>query len=195
MRLRSGFSDGSELVNKQRVCDYNFNFFTLKVIKLVLLSFIFLFLIVFGISLFIPSHVRISRAVNIMSSADSVLGKIGDMNKWKEWYPGFDTLHVEPLSSKEGRLISAKLSATLISITVDKRDEVKAEFRSGNKNPIISGWEARSYNNSDSLTLQWYLDFKLKWYPWEKFFSLAYDKMYDTQMEEGLRKLKKNVER
>ncbi|MEJ0105618.1 MAG: hypothetical protein WDO19_24995 [Bacteroidota bacterium] len=60
---------------------------------------------------------------------------------------------------------------------------------------MISGWEAKSYNQSDSLTVQWYLDFKLKWYPWDKFFSLAYDKMYGTQMEQGLKNLKENVER
>jgi polyketide cyclase/dehydrase/lipid transport protein len=165
-----------------------------KVIKLAILSFLFLFLIVFGISLFIPSHIRISRAVNLKSSADSVLAEISDMNKWKEWYPGFDTLHLDPLSQENGRLVSAKLSATIISITDARQNEVKAEFKSGNKRPVISGWEARSYNHSDSLTLQWYLDFKLKWYPWEKFFSLAYDKMYGTQMEEGLRNLKKNIE-
>lgn len=117
------------------------------------------------------------------------------MNKWKEWYPGFDTMRIEPISSKEGRLVSAKLSSTSISIISNKLGEVKAEFKSAGKNPVIGGWQAKSYNNSDSLTLQWHLDFKLKWYPWEKFFSLAYDKMYGTQMEQGLRNLKKNVER
>ncbi len=154
-----------------------------------------MFLVVFGISLFIPSHIRISRAVNIKSSADSVLNQISDMNKWKQWYPGFDTMMIEPLSSKEGRLVSGKLASTIISITESRAGEIKAEFKSGSKNPVLSGWEAKSYNSSDSLTLQWYLDFKLKWYPWDKFFSLAFDKMYGIQMEEGLRNLKKNVER
>ncbi|MBS1573817.1 MAG: hypothetical protein JST09_00820 [Bacteroidetes bacterium] len=116
------------------------------------------------------------------------------MNKWKEWYPGFDTMRIEPLALKDGRVVSAQLSSTRISITDSKPGEVKAEFKSDDKNPVISGWEAKSYNSSDSLTLQWYLDFKLKWYPWEKFFSLAYDKMYGTPMEGGLQNLKKNVE-
>ena len=133
--------------------------------------------------------------MNVKSSADSVLNQINDMNKWKEWYPGFDTLVVVPLLSKDGRLVSGKLSSTVISITESNSEEIKAEFKSGNKNPVLSGWKAKSYNNSDSLTLQWYLDFKLKWYPWDKFFSLAFDKMYGMQMEEGLRNLKKNVER
>lgn len=105
----------------------------MKLIKLAILSFVFLFLVVFGISLFIPSHIRISRAVNIKSSADSVLNQISDMNKWKEWYPGFDTMRIEPISSKEGRLVSAKLSSTSISIISNKLGEVKAEFKSAGK--------------------------------------------------------------
>jgi hypothetical protein len=165
-----------------------------KLIKLAILSFVFLFLVVLGISLFIPSHIRISRAVNIKSSSDSVLNLISDMNKWKEWYPGFDTVQMERISSKDGRLVSAKLSSTIISITESTANEIKVEFKSASKSPVLGGWEAKSYNNSDSLTLQWYLDFKLKWYPWDKFFSLGFDKMYGMQMEEGLRNLKKNVE-
>lgn len=113
----------------------------MKVIRLAILSFVFLFLIVFGISLFIPSHVRISRAINIKSSNDSVLNEINDMNRWKKWYPGFDTLPLEPVSLKDGRLMSVKLLTTIISITDVKKSEVKAEFASGDKNPIISGWK------------------------------------------------------
>lgn len=168
----------------------------MKIIKLAILSVIFLFAVVLAISLFIPSHIRISRAVNLKPAADSVLNKINDLNKWKEWYPGFDTMNMEPVLLRDNHLISAKLQkTTTVTIITDKKDEVQAEFRSGNKNPVMSGWKMLSYNSTDSLTLQWYFDFKIKWYPWEKFFSLAYDKMYGTQMEAGLTNLKKSVER
>ena len=67
----------------------------MKIIKLAILSVIFLFAVVLIISLFIPSHIRISRAVNLKPTADSVLTKINDINSWKEWYPGFDTMIIE----------------------------------------------------------------------------------------------------
>lgn len=129
------------------------------------------------------------------TSSDEVLNQISDINKWKEWYPGFDTLKLQAETFKNGRMVSAVSSSTAISIFENSPGEVKAEFKSGTRKPVISGWQAISYNNSDSLTLQWYLDFKLRWYPWEKFFGLTYDKMYGIQMEEGLQRLKKNVER
>jgi hypothetical protein len=34
------------------------------------------------------------------------------------------------------------------------------------------------------------MDFKLKWYPWEKFKSLFYENFYGVQMEQGLSNLK-----
>lgn len=168
----------------------------MRVIKLAILSFIFLFAVVLVISLFIPSHIRISRAVNLKPGTDFVLNKINDLNEWKQWYPGFDTMTMEPVVEKDGRLVSARLQkTTTITIVSDKRDEVLAEFRSGNKKPVVGGWKMMSYHKTDSLTLQWYFDFSIRWYPWEKFFSLAYDKMYGSRMEAGLTNLKKSVER
>jgi len=55
--------------------------------------------------------------------------------------------------------------------------------------PVISGFKTIRHPG-DSLTLQWYMDFKLKWYPWEKFRSLFYENIYGVQMEQGLHNLK-----
>src|SRR5260370_35286267 len=100
-----------------------------RFIKLAVLSFIFLFLIVMTISTFIPSNVRISRAINIKSSPDSVVNEINDLNKWKKWYPGFDSLVLTPVTIKDGRWVSAKMTTTTISVTEPKPGEVNAEFK------------------------------------------------------------------
>lgn len=166
----------------------------MKILRFLVINIILLFIIVTTISLFIPSHVRISRAVN-MSFASGVLQEVDDIAKWKYWYPGFDTLKVETLQTKDGKLISVKIPGTVISIKSEAKDEVVATFKSGNKNPITSGWKTVGYSHTDSLTVQWYLDFRLRWYPWEKFTSLLYEKTYGIQMEAGLNNLKKMAER
>ena len=61
----------------------------MRFIKLAILSFIFLFLVVTAISLLIPSHIRISKAINIAPPKDSVLALIGDQNRWPQWHPAF----------------------------------------------------------------------------------------------------------
>jgi hypothetical protein len=64
--------------------------------------------------------------------------------------------------------------------------------QSGRKR-VINGWELYGGPASDSLTLQWYMDFQLGWYPWEKFSSLFYEKTYGAMMERGLLNLKKRL--
>ena len=66
----------------------------MRVIKLAILSFIILFLLVTIISLFIPSHIRISKATDINSTKEVVMSYITDPLKWKEWYPGADSLDI-----------------------------------------------------------------------------------------------------
>ncbi len=75
-----------------------------------------------------------------------------------------------------------------------KADERIAVMQKKNGKPMISGWKCIQQPGADSTTLQWYMDFKLRWYPWEKFSSLVFDKSYGGRMEQGLNNIKKIVE-
>ena len=169
----------------------------MKIIRFGFISILSLFVVITAISLLIPSSIRISRAININGQRKAVLTEIEDLNRWKYWYPGFDTLTIIPMGRQAQRLTVARIAstATTISIKTDSAGETVAQFSSGNRKSVTSGWKVITYSSNDSLTVQWYLDFKLRWYPWEKFLSLTYDKMYGQQMELGLNALKKNVER
>jgi hypothetical protein len=158
-------------------------------IRLVLLSIFFLFLVITGISLFIPSHVRISRATNLSAVSGSVLQQVGDVTKWKNWYPGLSGS--EPITFSIVDSTRMILQGTTITLKEKSDSGVIAEYQTASHRPVISTWKLIRYSQSDSLTLQWYMDFHLHWYPWEKFFSLVYDKMYGSQMEVGLNNLKK----
>ncbi|MBN8876075.1 MAG: SRPBCC family protein [Sphingobacteriales bacterium] len=166
-------------------------------LKLIILSFVFLFTVVWLISLLIPSRVRISRAVNIHANKDSILSMVKDPMHWKEWYPGLDSS--KPLYV-EGRLKGAILSdkdpqhPVYLELEKETADEVTALFVGGRIKPVVNTWKTISYAHSDSLTLQWYMDFQLRWYPWEKFASLLLEKSYGPPMEKGLSDIKKSVQ-
>jgi len=164
-----------------------------KIFRLLFFSFLFLFLLVTGISLFIPSHIRISKAINMAATADTVLRQISEPNNWKNWFPGLDssTLFYETGVVK-GVMINDS-SRQYVRIVQRKKDEVITELRAGSKK-IVSGWKIITYDRSDSATLQWYMDFNLRWYPWEKFSSFFFEKSYGLKMEQGLINLKKLVE-
>jgi len=175
-----------------------------RIIKLAIISFIFLFLVVTGISLLIPSHVRISKAINIHTVADSVWSQLDDLRKWESWNPFFHNLatkQVTDLDTAGGKLNAVKVETTTIKWKEKKTDEHIAEMLSANRLPLMSGWKCISHNatasnaETDSITLQWYMDFRLRWYPWEKFSSLMLENSYGIKMEQGLTNLKAILEK
>ena len=71
---------------------------------------------------------------------------------------------------------------------------ITATISSPGKNSLLNGWQFYSHQGRESYTLQWYIDFKLRWYPWEKFGSLFYEATYGKMIEQGLSNIKKHAQ-
>jgi hypothetical protein len=149
----------------------------MRLIKLALISFIFLSGIITVISLFIPSHIKISRAVHIKAPKDSLAALIASQGGWSQWNPVFmrpDPQH-PPINTR----------FTLVTDTL-----VQAEWQQGKKSPVLTTWRIYEIPQMDSLTVHWSMDFHQGWLPWKKFESLFFDKAYGGLMDEGLGNLK-----
>jgi hypothetical protein len=169
----------------------------MRLFKLAIISFVFLFLLITGMSLFIPSHIRISRAVNIKADKDTVMAQIKDASKWKNWHPGLDSAALVYVAGKaKGVILDNSDSTSPVVLMIDHigADEVTARFTPKKMRLVTYGWQTISHPGQDSLTLQWYMDFHLRWYPWEKFGSLLLEKSHGAKMEQGLTRLKKLVQ-
>lgn len=158
----------------------------MRLIKLAILSFIILFLVVTVFSLFIPSSIRISKATNIAPDDSLIITSISDLSKWKNWHPALKDLQPGEIEEKDSAIY---VKGTTISILERMSGEVVTEMKTDDGRPIISGFKTFP-PAGDSATLQWYMDFDLRWYPWEKFRSLFYENIYGVQMEQGLSNLK-----
>lgn len=161
----------------------------MRLLRLALFSFLFLFILVTGISLFIPSHVRISRATNVGASPSAIMPVLQDPARWKEWYPGLDSA---ALYYENGVVKGVKMTPdgnVSLVLRENKPAEVITEFRSSMR-PVVNGWNVISHPGSDSTTVQWYMDFHLRWYPWEKFTSILFDRWYGPKMEKGLENIR-----
>ena len=156
----------------------------MRVIKLGLISIVFLFLVATAISLLIPSHIRISKAINLSAQKNVVVGYIKDTTKWKQWHPAF----IPSDSAKKFPAI------TIIPKAVND-SEVVMQMQQENKTAVISGWKIYEYASTDSITLQWYMDFNIKWYPWQKIGSMFYENTYGVMMQEGLTNMKQLVQK
>ena len=169
----------------------------MRVIKLALLSFIFLFIVIWLISLLIPSHVRISRATDINSGKDRVMTMIKEVGEWRNWYPNLDS--AQPIYAN-GQLTGMRLegrdSGKAAEIRLEKvlANEVTALFTNNQLRPVLNTWQVTEHGQGNLVTVQWSMDFDLRWYPWEKFASLVLEKSNGQRMEAGLKRLKRKLE-
>jgi len=152
----------------------------MRLIKLAIISVIVFFLIITAFSLMIPSNVRISRAINLASNEDRVLSLLQDSAQWNQWHPAL-------MNDSTKRSIQTKFLS--ISDTL-----ILTSWQQGSRQPFTNGWHIHTMSHADSLTLQWYMDFKLPWYPWKKFESLFFDKVYGSMMEQGLANIKEKIQ-
>jgi hypothetical protein len=165
----------------------------MRVIKLGLISIIVFSLLITGISLFFPSHIRISKAIDINAARDSVLKQLNNPVNWKKWYPGADTLDLFVAEGKVLGITTGNLQGLIIT-EVNDSAILTANAGPGSKKGE-SGWNIFDGRTPNSVTVQWYMDSHLRWYPWEKFSSLLLEKRYGPQMEQGLANLKALLEK
>ncbi len=164
----------------------------MRFIKLAIYSILFFFLLITIISLFIPSKVKISRAVDINSKKEIVMAMIKDPMRWSEWYPGGDSLSILYVEKKaEGLILDSSTRGSIILI--ETNDTSAYALIKTKKSQINSVWSIHQ-GQDELITLQWHLEFNLRWYPWEKFSSLFFDKIYGAQLERGLEQLKQRAE-
>jgi hypothetical protein len=165
----------------------------MRIIKLGIISVIVFSLLITGISLFFPSHVRISKAIDITTSKDSLMRQVGDATNWKNWYPGADSLTFFFVEGKIKGIETDSLHGLVITEVNDSA--VLARNVGPDSKKGESGWNIFPGRIPNSFTVQWYMDFHLRWYPWDKFSSLLLEKRYGQMMEKGLGRLKAGLEK
>src|SRR5687767_5313921 len=142
-----------------------------RVLKLGFISLIVIFIILYLMSLLIPSTVRVSRAINIEADKKFVYPLLADTVNWQKW----NDL---------------------------KNDKIKVELMPSDSNLLHSRWSYgdRAINGfyrlekiGDVTVVQWYFEFSLKWYPWEKFGSITFENQFGPLMERSLINLKNLV--
>jgi hypothetical protein len=162
----------------------------MRLIKLAIISAVVLFLVVLGISSLIPSHVRISRAVNIRQSPRDISYWVFDIDDWQSWNELVKGIHPSKIQYRDHQLVTDSLTIKVIHATADT---VKTVWKSHSGREIAGVF---TFQQSGEVTIvQWYFDFHQRWYPWEKFASINFDKQWGPLMEKSLDNLKNILER
>ena len=161
----------------------------MRALKLFLISAVVIFLLLTAVSLLLPSHVRVSRAINIAAPAQQINSYLSDLRKWKEW---------------NKLLADSSITITSVDSSIMKTDRFDIRLLVVGLDSVSTRWEqpnGKVFTGNFSLMpsgnvtiVQWYFDFHQRWYPWEKFASIIYDDRMGPGMENSLTQLKGLVE-
>jgi hypothetical protein len=163
----------------------------MRLVKLAIISAVVLFLVTYLFSLIIPSQIRVSRAMNISVPNDSLRARVTDLRQWKQWNELVSNPELTNQQYTENKFSSDQLQVTRQPSTGDTL--YTAWRQQKNAQVLASGFTWQG--TGDQLVIQWYFDVKLRWYPWEKFGSIVFDKQMGPPMEKSLGNLKKLLEK
>ncbi|HVS95982.1 MAG TPA: SRPBCC family protein [Puia sp.] len=169
----------------------------MRYIKFFVISLISIFLVLTALSMLFPSHLRVSRVVNVAAPRDKVLAAVADLRAWPQWN---EFIRHTPLTNKTWSGPSAgagaKFTSDQMTITETAADSdgitLEWDLKGGRK---YGGGIAVGWVNPDSLTVQWWFELNFRWYPWEKLGVFVYDRKLGPVMEESLDSLQRYVEK
>ncbi|WP_126970783.1 hypothetical protein [Gynurincola endophyticus] len=159
----------------------------MRFIKLAIISFIVIAGIITAISAMIPSKVNIIRSVHLSLPKDSVIHRLSDMNDWKNWNLYISNPALTNLTASANEIRSNELT---VQKTDFRNDSLITLWSQGSKKTFDGGFVF--FGDERETIVQWYFTIQVKWYPWEKFSSVIYEKQIGPMMEESLNRLSGN---
>jgi hypothetical protein len=160
----------------------------MRLVKLGLISVIVLFGLITLMSSLLPSHIRISRAIDIAAARGKIYQQVANFSQWEAWNEYVHAYHNKRIENSE-----LKADEITVSFTGKTDSLLSTAWQQPGGKKFGSGF-AIIAQDSNHTTVQWYFDFYLKWYPWEKFQSIVYDQQFGPLMEKTLANLKKITE-
>jgi hypothetical protein len=168
----------------------------MRILRLFLISAVTLFTIMLLISLLFPSTIRISKAVNIGVPKMKAYDTLRDIKTWNQWNMFVINAPLSHISlSNPSYGTGAYLNSDQLKIIIEHctPDSVTTLWKQENGKSFSGGFDLLPLGK-DSVAIQYYFDFHFRWYPWEKFSTLVYDKNLGPVMEESLGRLKRKLE-
>ncbi len=160
----------------------------MRILKLLMISIVVLALILVAFSSLLPAQVRISRAIDISAEPEDIKPKINDITQWVEWNE-----YIKALPDKSFSGDSVRANQLIVKISRAGDTVIHTQWRRPGGKAFTGVFNI--FHNRSITTVQWYFDFTFRWYPWEKFSSIIYDKQLGPQMEQSLINLRELTEK
>jgi hypothetical protein len=174
----------------------------MRVIKLFLLSAFFIGVLLFLLSLLLPSRATVERSGVIDAPIATVYSQIYDLKTWQQWNPWTSPAAIKDVSYSDATS-GAGAFYTCTSIRTDQRitgkviitksDSLKGVYYNmdfeGMKT-VKATFNLRPATTGNATVILWRLETELGYLPWWKFRGFVADRITGPQLEDGLTKLK-----
>lgn len=162
----------------------------MRLLKLAFISIIILFILASLLGLLLPSHVLVSRAVNINRTRDTIMQYMNDIHQWRTWMEGMEDSSVSIISPRQAKLGNSQVAIHTVT------DSTVISLWTGRNGSAQTATMYLIGNHTQPVTVvQWQFEQELKWYPWERLGSIMNDKILGTMMEKNLNRLKTALEK
>ena len=166
--------------------------------KLFLIAVLILIGFLCMITVFLPSHITISKWVTVNANENAVAAQVNDFNNWKNWYPAFQNKEVTVNISEQDNKAVATLTnknQKRISLSLLKSSPENITILVSEENGKTKTYQfVLSPNGTGQTQITWNVNMQLGWYPWRQFAGLFLDKVTGPHSAAALRNLKIAVE-
>lgn len=158
------------------------------------------FIVIFLLSLFLPSRVTVAKTIDINASAETVKQQIIDFYQWKNWYPAFKESNItvvknpisdSSLDSVTLMDVNGKKTTFILADTLQNKINIKVQ----NSSSTAVDYQFLLIHKTDNQTeLTWNISVHMSWYPWKKIQGIFLDKFSGDQYVAALKDLKNAAE-
>jgi hypothetical protein len=154
----------------------------MKLIKLAVISALFLSVLVTAISFLFPSTVIVSRAIEVKSTPEKIAFYTANLNQWNSWMSDWKQNQVRLQND------TAFIGTQIIHFESKTDSSVNYQWVATGQAPYLVRIEWFPLEKGNYV-IHWTFEQHVSWYPWEKFQTLLNEKLLGNKMEMELQNL------
>lgn len=177
----------------------------MRLVKLFLISVLAFVILIFLISLLLPSKAVIERSGVIEAPAAVVYAQINDLRNWQHWNPWTQSLGTQPLTFSEPASgagawyswVNDRQTQASGKVTITDSDPsggLHYDMIFRDMKPVRGGLEIKTTTDGKATAIRWYMQTDLGWLPWWKLRGFMADKLMGPEVERGLTNLRSRCE-
>ena len=169
----------------------------MRLIKQIIIGFSGIAVIIFILSLFLPSQLHVSKSVLLHKPQTAIISNLMQLKQWHNWNPLLQDTSIE-YNFKGDNAVTWKThdnKTNSIELIHNATDSIKTIIKTNNVQAFESGFNIIDNTDNTGLTkVDWWIVENLKWYPWEKFYGLFSESLKETYLENSLQSFKRYIE-